>query len=335
MTEALSSLGLMDIYRGDLTAAEERLQRGLALARHASARPERRAELLLALGLLAYRRRDDGLGRVHFEEALTLARQAGDTFGMAMTLGHLGRLALTEGDTARAHASLGENVELARTVGDPELLTMALCELASARIASSELDVARPLILDAARTSHRLNWWYQVRVLDALAQWLFAAGELDDAVHCLSAAERTRPETEMDWDPDRVATRTGLIGRARTALHRSAFDPAWAAGQSMSLASVLDQGLRTMEATDVQAEGPTNGRTRGRRDLSPRELEVLILVADGRSDGEIAAELFISKKTASVHVAHIKDKLGVGSRVEIAMEGIRLGLVNPLTAGQR
>ncbi|MBA2336960.1 MAG: response regulator transcription factor [Acidimicrobiia bacterium] len=64
-------------------------------------------------------------------------------------------------------------------------------------------------------------------------------------------------------------------------------------------------------------------------------LEVLTLVADGRSDGEIAAELFISKKTASVHVAHIKDKLGVGGRVEIAMEGIRLGLVNPLAAGQR
>ena len=333
MTEALSSLGLMDIYRGDLTAAEERLQRGLALARHTNARLERHAELLLALGLLAYRRRDEGLGRVHFEEALALARQAGDTFGVATTLGHLGRLALTEGDTARAHASLGENVELARTVGDPELLTMALCELASARIASGELVVARPLILDAARTSHRLNWWYQVRVVDALAQWLFAAGELNEAVICLSAAERTRSETQMDWDPDRVATRTELIGRARTALHRSAFDPVWAAGQSMSLASALDQGLRTMEATDVQAEGQ-NGRPRGRRDLSPRELEVLTLVAHGRSDGEIAAELFISKKTASVHVAHIKDKLGVGSRVEIAMEGIRLGLANPLTPGQ-
>ncbi len=211
---------------------------------------------------------------------------------------------------------------------------MALSELASARIASGQLDLARPVIFDAARASHRLNWWYQVRVLDALAQWLCATGELDEAVHCLSAAERTRPETEMHWDPDRVAARTGLIDRARAALHRPAFDAAWAVGQGMSLASVLDQGLRTMEATDVQAEG-LNGRARGRRDLSPRELEVLILVADGRSDGEIAAELFISKKTASVHVAHIKDKLGVGSRVEIAMEGIRLGLVNPLTAGQR
>jgi DNA-binding CsgD family transcriptional regulator len=55
-------------------------------------------------------------------------------------------------------------------------------------------------------------------------------------------------------------------------------------------------------------------------------------VADGRSDGEIADELFISKKTASVHVAHIKDKLGVDSRVEIALAGIRLGLTAPAAA---
>jgi len=66
--------------------------------------------------------------------------------------------------------------------------------------------------------------------------------------------------------------------------------------------------------------------------LSARERQVLALVADGRSDGDIADELFISKKTASVHVAHIKDKLGVDSRVAIALAGIRLGLAAPAAA---
>lgn len=61
--------------------------------------------------------------------------------------------------------------------------------------------------------------------------------------------------------------------------------------------------------------------------LSPREREVLGLVAAGRSDGEIADQLFISKKTASVHVANIKGKLGAGSRVEIALLATQLGLV--------
>ncbi|MEJ7696884.1 MAG: response regulator transcription factor [Candidatus Limnocylindrales bacterium] len=61
--------------------------------------------------------------------------------------------------------------------------------------------------------------------------------------------------------------------------------------------------------------------------LSPREVEVLGLVALGRSNGEIAEELFISRKTASVHVTHILDKLGVSNRVEAAMVAARAGLV--------
>ena len=60
--------------------------------------------------------------------------------------------------------------------------------------------------------------------------------------------------------------------------------------------------------------------------LSTRELEVLALVAAGRTNGQIAQELFISPKTASVHVTHILDKLGVSSRIEAAMIAARAGL---------
>ena len=58
------------------------------------------------------------------------------------------------------------------------------------------------------------------------------------------------------------------------------------------------------------------------------------MIAAGRSDGEIADALFISKKTASVHVASIKGKLGASSRVEMAMlaRGVAL-LDDPLAAG--
>jgi DNA-binding CsgD family transcriptional regulator/tetratricopeptide (TPR) repeat protein len=61
--------------------------------------------------------------------------------------------------------------------------------------------------------------------------------------------------------------------------------------------------------------------------LSAREIEVLRLVADGRSNGEIGEALFISRKTAGVHVTHILDKLGVANRVEAAMAASRLGLL--------
>jgi len=61
--------------------------------------------------------------------------------------------------------------------------------------------------------------------------------------------------------------------------------------------------------------------------LTARELEVLRLVAEGRSNRQVAEALFISAKTASVHVSNILAKLGVASRVEAAAVAHRLGLV--------
>jgi non-specific serine/threonine protein kinase len=63
-------------------------------------------------------------------------------------------------------------------------------------------------------------------------------------------------------------------------------------------------------------------------ELTKREIEILELVGRGRSDGEIATALFISPKTASVHVANVKAKLGVSSRLEIALRARELGLVD-------
>ena len=60
--------------------------------------------------------------------------------------------------------------------------------------------------------------------------------------------------------------------------------------------------------------------------LTDREREVLLLVAVGHSNPEIARALFISAKTASVHVSNILAKLGVGGRVEAAAIVHRLGI---------
>jgi DNA-binding NarL/FixJ family response regulator len=60
--------------------------------------------------------------------------------------------------------------------------------------------------------------------------------------------------------------------------------------------------------------------------LSKRELEVLALIAEGRSNPEIGRQLFITRKTVAVHVSNILTKLGVSGRVEAAAAAIRLGL---------
>ena len=63
--------------------------------------------------------------------------------------------------------------------------------------------------------------------------------------------------------------------------------------------------------------------------LTPRELEVLRLLVEGRSNRQIAEQLFISAKTASVHVTNLLSKLGVHSRLEAAAMARRLGLTQP------
>jgi DNA-binding CsgD family transcriptional regulator/tetratricopeptide (TPR) repeat protein len=63
--------------------------------------------------------------------------------------------------------------------------------------------------------------------------------------------------------------------------------------------------------------------------LTDRELEVLSLVAEGRSNGQIAAALYISPKTASVHVSNILAKLNASTRTEAAAQAHRLGLLTP------
>src|SRR4029077_10098866 len=77
---------------------------------------------------------------------------------------------------------------------------------------------------------------------------------------------------------------------------------AYATGESGHVADAGDPRRRLIEQR-------ANGLTDGPDGLTAREREVLILLAAGRSDGDIAQALFITKKTASSHVAHIKDKL--------------------------
>jgi DNA-binding CsgD family transcriptional regulator len=98
---------------------------------------------------------------------------------------------------------------------------------------------------------------------------------------------------------------------------------------------VEDLALRAgVRLTDDTPTASANARRqkrgsieRGRDELTRREVEVVGLLAAGRSDGEMAAQLFISKKTVSVHVANIKAKLGAESRREVVTGAIRRGLV--------
>jgi len=76
------------------------------------------------------------------------------------------------------------------------------------------------------------------------------------------------------------------------------------------------------------AHPPQDGATFDHSGLTPRELEVIRLVAQGRSNREIAAALVISEKTVKAHVSNILGKLGLEDRTQMAIYAVRNGLVD-------
>jgi DNA-binding CsgD family transcriptional regulator/tetratricopeptide (TPR) repeat protein len=175
----------------------------------------------------------------------------------------------------------------------------------------------------------------------------------------LTAAELARASgTRPDWLPAVEAARdAGDAYLLAYALLRGA-QQAWSSDDRDAAAGMLDESARLatlMGAAPLLDEAHTLARRARLKvadttapeagsdrasppgieayGLTERELEVLGLVAAGRSNPQIATELFISPKTASVHVSNIISKLGVSSRGEVAALAYRLGVEAPTPAG--
>lgn len=101
------------------------------------------------------------------------------------------------------------------------------------------------------------------------------------------------------------------------------------ANEEADAARALAERLGAPGLVGDLAELPTSRRpaVSGARSLTARELEILALVAEGRSNGEIGKQLFISTKTVSVHVSNILGKLGAAGRTEAAAIARRDGLL--------
>ena len=97
-------------------------------------------------------------------------------------------------------------------------------------------------------------------------------------------------------------------------------DLARAAARALGTKPLVDQ-LRAIGTAPVRNEA-------GADTLTPREAEIIQLVAAGRSNGEIGKQLFISTKTVSVHVSNILGKLGASGRTEAAAIARRRGLLD-------
>ena len=97
--------------------------------------------------------------------------------------------------------------------------------------------------------------------------------------------------------------------------------------EALSLAEARRHGIDADAFLLAPAGSRTGGQTRELDPLTPRETEVLGLVAEGLSNKAIAARLGISDQTVKFHVAAICGKLGAANRTEAARVGIERGLV--------
>jgi DNA-binding NarL/FixJ family response regulator len=122
-----------------------------------------------------------------------------------------------------------------------------------------------------------------------------------------------------------AAAKTGSAGQAADAL-RAAYDTATALGAVPLTADLEALARRTRISLDPPTVTVLGQADALRLGLTSREAEVLSLVAAGKTNREIGTELFVSEKTASVHVSNILRKLGVSSRVDAAAIAQRIGV---------
>jgi len=159
-------------------------------------------------------------------------------------------------------------------------------------------------------------------LLGARAEAGRAAGRPDAEEYARAAAAwddigRPEPAARMRWRAAEALAGGGdrdAAGEAARAAHAAAtrIGADWLSGEIEALAArarlALDtDGRDRVEAAEEDAFG-----------LTPRERQVLTLMAEGASNREIGATLFIAEKTASVHVSRILTKLGARSRTEAA-----------------
>ncbi len=120
------------------------------------------------------------------------------------------------------------------------------------------------------------------------------------------------------------AVRSGILrATGDTARARELGDQAREVAHRLGAQPLLDR-LRAQGSAPSRADGAASGSST----LTARESEILALVAEGRSNGEIGKQLFISAKTVSVHVSNILGKLNASGRTEAAAIARRRGLID-------
>lgn len=349
--------------RGHLSEARGWLRE--ALARNPAPTPLR-VEALNAAGLLASTQGDSGRAIDLHTEAREISRSLDDRRGIAVALNGLGDAAAAQGDRATAREMYEAALALFRELGERRGIAVALTNLgnrawdemhldtavtlhAQARTIFQEIDERRGLAWSAknlgtlAAQQGRLD---DARALlrEALTRYE-ALGDRSGVVDALEGfAEIAHAESRPEIEGILFSVAQGIreeigepvpasmrerhdagLDRVRQALGRR-FDRIWAEGQVTSPEDAITAALTMDSNLPVPLRQPEPGG-RPAHTLSPREVEVVRLIAEGHSSKEIAEALYISVRTVGTHITNIFGKLDVSSRSALTAYAHRTGIV--------
>jgi non-specific serine/threonine protein kinase len=284
-------LGLVAMHQRQFGQATSHLEEALAGARRLDDRALASVCAGIALsflGSLAYAQDALPLATSRFEAALLDQRAIDDRWGIGFSLVGLGYTAHDQGDDARAVALFAEGLAPFSEVGDRRIIALAL---------------------------------------DGVAGLAIAWGQPERAARLFGAAASLREASGLPVEPAFRAAHGRAVAAARAALGEDAFAAGWAAGAALPLPTAVAEATAVSKPAPrplPESPPPSQADLLG---LTPRETEVLRLLAEGLSDREIAAALFLSPRTVGWHVTHLLAKLDVQSRAAAAAAAFRRGLV--------
>jgi predicted ATPase/DNA-binding CsgD family transcriptional regulator len=306
---ALGARARLSRRRGDYEAAGRDAEESAAISRRLGL-IEYLTRALTMLGIVASEMGDTEAASTNFNAALELAQQHGIRKRIVTSLNNLAVVDFVRGDLVAAQRQAEEALRLAESLADRFVKANILETVAKIQLRLGEHDKAARRYAEALTIAAEFeDPMTSADCMEGLA--LLAALHSDPArtIVLMAAAQgmrsRSGAERTLRWSEDIEAG----LARARSKVGRVAADTAWKRGAGFSM----------QEAARFALGGPAEPAPDGQGRLTDRETEVARLIASGQTNGEVAALLRISARTVDAHVEHIRNKLGLRTRAQIAV----------------
>jgi DNA-binding CsgD family transcriptional regulator len=315
---AVFGAGVLAVQQGDLDAGAPLLDRAAALAA-ASGDENLAAHVSDALGIVAFNGGDLETAQARYEAALASYERIGFDDPLALvTYSRLASACILSGALDRAVQLCEECLRRCDETGEQWARGTALWVRAATRWLSGDVTAAIADSLSCLRIKESVNDLHTIAMsFDLLSVCRVATAEFELAavLHGAGEALWTGLNAPVLMGPGYAEIRKGAADTARAALGEERFNELLGRGLAMHLADAL-----AMAKGETPAEGVLGGESGGSaaRQLTRREKEIATLVAAGLGNREIAARLFLSKRTVDSHMEHIFTKLGFSSRTQLA-----------------